>query len=78
MKIDKRDDTVEVFFPKDNNGNAPCAFWFPVKAMRRLIPWLPVGAVVQVSNKESSSKATTVRTCFYLNVIRTSQTNFIF
>jgi hypothetical protein len=59
-KIDKRDNTVRVLFPKDNGGNGSYSWWCPVKAMQRLIPWLPVGAIVQVSIKKSSSKATTV------------------
>jgi hypothetical protein len=36
--------TVAVEFP--NIGS----FWIPEKAMKRLIPWLPVDSVVQVSN----------------------------
>jgi hypothetical protein len=30
-------------------------FWLPVKAIRRLIPWLPVGAVVQAIDQSLSS-----------------------
>ena len=43
--IDKRDNTVKVEFIYSN-----IFCWFPEKAMCRLIPWLPVGAMVQVSN----------------------------
>jgi hypothetical protein len=43
-KIDKSDNTVIVEFPKIG------FFEIPEKAMKRLIPWLPVDSVVQVSN----------------------------
>ena len=43
-KIDKSDNTVIVEFLKIGS------FLIPEKAMKRLIPWLPVDSVVQVSN----------------------------
>ena len=40
----KKDNIVKVEFP--NIGR----FWIPEKAIKRLIPWLPVEAVLQNSN----------------------------
>ncbi len=76
MKIDNKDDTVRVVFI----GLTAWA-WFPVKAMRRLIPWLPVGAVVQVIDEslsnvnvnESTLKSAPddeVRNCFKIQMIK--------
>jgi hypothetical protein len=50
MKTLNQVKTVKVVSSKwEKNG-----IWLPVKALRRLIPWLPVGAVVQVINKSHS------------------------
>ena len=43
--FDKEDNTVRVEFPKIG------FFEIPEKAMKRLIPWLPIDSVVQVSNE---------------------------
>lgn len=50
-KINERDATIEVKFINQYSRETEIYHWAPEKAMRRLIPWLPVGAVVQVSNE---------------------------
>jgi hypothetical protein len=50
--IDNEDNTARVVLANENSAlYDPYGFRLPVKAIRRLIPWLPVGAVVQVINK---------------------------
>jgi hypothetical protein len=74
VKIDNKDDTVRVVF-------IGLTGWFPVKAMRRLISWLPFGAVVQVIDEslsnvnvnESTLKSAPddeVRNCFKIQMIK--------
>jgi hypothetical protein len=43
-KVHKSDNSVRVEFPDYSS------IWIPEKALKRLIPWLPVDSVVQVSN----------------------------
>jgi hypothetical protein len=51
METLNHDKTVKVVSSKwKNNG-----IWLPVKALRRSIPWLPVGAAVQVIDQSLSS-----------------------
>lgn len=52
--IDNKNNTAKVVLPKENSTDME-PFWLPVKAMRRLILWLPVGAVVQIIDKPNSN-----------------------
>jgi hypothetical protein len=54
--IDNEDNTARVVLANENSAlYDPYGFRLPVKAIRRLIPWLPVGAVVQVIDESVSS-----------------------
>ncbi len=55
QEIDNKDNTAEVELTNKNSTFPRRSFWLPVKAIRRLIPWLPAGAVVQVIDKPHSN-----------------------
>jgi hypothetical protein len=54
-KIDNEDNTAKVVLANENSKPYPESFWLHVKVLCRLIPWLPVGAVVQVIDESLSS-----------------------
>jgi hypothetical protein len=52
-KIDNKNNTAKV--ERNSTLYDVERFWLPVKAIQRLIPWPPVGAVVQVIDQSLSS-----------------------
>lgn len=55
-KIDNKDNTAKVVLANKNSTlYDPGGILLPVKALRRLITWLPVGAVVQIINTSHSN-----------------------
>ncbi len=57
-KIHNEDNTAKLVLVNENSTLYDVlveGFWLPVKAIRRLIPWLPVGAVVQAIDQSLSS-----------------------